>query len=136
MGLDRLERLWPFPCPCKSAVPTTLERKLSIRVGAQEASRRELQQALLSWETAVRNDGCVREAHVYEDVLVPGVYGLDARLASAADLDTHLRSATFTALLGAVGVLAQYLDLSIYQPTPEFGTDAMAIVRQVRGRLR
>ncbi len=109
-----------------------LQRKLTVRVAAQEASRRELQQALLAWETAARIEGCVREAHVYEDVLSPGVFGAEAKLDSAADLDRHLHSASFGALLGALSVLAQYMDLAICQPTQEFGADAIAIVRRLR----
>ena len=108
------------------------ERKLTVRVAAQEASRRELQQALLAWETAARSEGGVREAHVYEDVLMPGVFGLEALVDSAAGLDRHLHSASFGALLGALSVLAQHMDLAIYQPTQEFGTDAIAIVRRLR----
>jgi hypothetical protein len=108
------------------------QRKLTVRVAAQEASRRELQQALLAWETAARIEGCVREAHVYEDVLSPGVFGAEAKLDSAADLDQHLHSASFGALLGALSVLAQYMDLAICQPTQEFGADAIAIVRRLR----
>ena len=109
-----------------------VRRKLSARVATQEASRRELQQALLAWETAARSEGCVREAHVYEDVVTPGVFGLDARMDSAADLDRHLHSASFGALLGALSVLARDVDLAICQPTQEFGSDAMAIVRRLR----
>lgn len=115
-------------------MPSTLERTLTVRVVAQEASRRELQQALLAWEGAARMEGFVRAVRVYEDVRVPGAYGLEARLSSAVDLDSHLRSASFAALLGALSVLAQHMDLSICQPTEEFGTDAMAVIRQVRGR--
>jgi hypothetical protein len=69
---------------------------------------------------------------VYEDVLTPGVFGLEARIGSAAELDTHLHSASFGALLGALSVLAQEVDMSIWQPTAEFGADALEIIRRLR----
>ena len=67
-------------------------------------------------------------------MLSAGVYGLEAKLLSAADLGNHFQSASFTALLGALSVLGQQMDLSVSQPTPEFGADPMAVIRRLRSR--
>lgn len=108
------------------------QRSLTIRVATREASRRELQQALVSWAVAARSDGAVREAHVSEDVLTPGVFEVEATMEDAAELEVHLRSRGFGALMGALTVLAHDVSVWVRQPVPAFGADPLAMIRRLR----
>jgi hypothetical protein len=108
------------------------ERTLTIRAGGHEASRRELQQALVSWAAAATAAGAVRSAHVYEDVLQPGVFAIEAAMADVVDLESHLTSPDFGGLLGALTVLGRAVDVSIRQPVPSFGPDPLASIRRLR----
>lgn len=96
-----------------------------------EASRRELQQALVAWAAASARRS-TRAAHVYEDVLRPGVFAVEATMADGVDLESHLKSPDFGALLGALTVLCRDVDLSIRQPAPSFGPDHLASIRRLR----
>jgi quinol monooxygenase YgiN len=112
----------------------TQERGLRVRVRAQEASRRELQQALMLWADMVRLEEGVRHAHVYEDIVASGVFAVEAAWASIGDLEAHLGSPACTALLGALTVLGHEVDVSVCQRAPEFGTDALEEIRRRRNR--
>jgi hypothetical protein len=112
-----------------SEAPT---RKLSARMACQTAARRELQQALLAWELSARAATGVSRTHVYEDVVTPGVFGLEAVMATSDALDAHLHSQAFGALLGALNVLAQDVYVSVCQPAPEFNPDALSSIRRMR----
>ncbi len=109
-------------------------RKLSARMACQTAARRELQQALLAWELSARAATGVSRIHVYEDVVNPGVFGVEAVMATSDALDTHLHSQAFGALLGAITVLAQDLHVSVCQPAPEFSPDALSSIRRMRAQ--
>jgi quinol monooxygenase YgiN len=100
----------------------------------QTAARRELQQALLAWEGAARMEQGVNNAHVYEDVMTPGVFCLVVQVASPEALEAHLHSPWFGTLLGALNVLAQDVDMSICEPAQEFGHDALGCIRRLRER--
>lgn len=113
------------------AVGLAEQRIVTIRVAANPTSRRELQQALMSWSAAARQEGA-RAAHVYEDVLTPGVFGAVAEMHDAADLDVHLRSPDFGALLGAITVLARDVEVAVCQPMGTFGADALSYIRRMR----
>jgi quinol monooxygenase YgiN len=107
------------------------ERTLTIRMSAHEASRRELQQALVAWASASGRRG-TRSVHVYEDVLQPGVFAVEATMADVVDLESHLTSPDFGALLGALTVLGRDVDVSIRQTVPSFGPDPLASIRRLR----
>jgi quinol monooxygenase YgiN len=118
---------------CCANVNVAGARTMTIRAAAHEACRRELQQALVSWAAAATADGTVRSAHVCEDVLAPGVFGIEADMDDGAGLDAHLRSAVFGALMGALTVLARDVAVAIRQPVPAFGTNALELIRRIRG---
>ena len=99
---------------------------------ARVASRRELQQALLSWLDAARSDAAVAQARVYEDVIVPGVFALEADTLNDAALDVHVHSDAFAVLLGALNVLAEHVHLSVAHLAKDFGPGAFAAIRHVR----
>lgn len=109
------------------AVHPSVSRKLTARMEARFASRRELQQALLSWLEVVRKDPGVAQACVYEDVVSPGVFALQADMVTSAAMDRHMGSDAFSALMGAITVLADHVQMSIDQPSVEFGPGAVAI---------
>jgi len=98
---------------------------------ARVASRRELQQALLSWLDAARKDDAVEEARVYEDVILPGVFALEADTLTGAALDVHVHSDAFAVLLGALNVLGEHVHLSVSQLTRDFGPGAISAIRHV-----
>ena len=74
----------------------------------------------------------VRTVHVYEDVVKAGVFSLDVELSTLADLEAHIRSSAFSALLGAANVLAANVEISICQPATEFGGDPAGCIRRLR----
>jgi hypothetical protein len=98
---------------------------------ARVASRRELQQALLSWLDAARKDGAVEQARVYEDVILPGVFALEADTLTGAALDVHVHSDAFAVLLGALTVLAEHVHMTVSQLTKDFGPGAFAAIRDM-----
>jgi hypothetical protein len=98
---------------------------------ARVASRRELQQALLSWLDAARKDDAVEQARVYEDVMLPGVFALEADMLTGAAVDVHVHSEAFAVLIGALNVLAEHVHLSVSQLTKDFGPGAFAAIRHV-----
>lgn len=96
---------------------------------ARFASRRELQQALLSWLDAVRKDPGVAQAGVYEDVVSPGVFALHAHMMTSAAMDQHMVSDAFSTLMGAITVLADHVRISVDQSLVEFGPGGQGVVR-------
>ena len=95
------------------------------------AARRELLQALLVWLDAAHQDEGVVDAHVYEDAVSPGVFGLDASVATGAAMEKHVKSDAFATLLGALDVLAQHVHMSISKLTSDFGPEAFHTIRSI-----
>jgi hypothetical protein len=95
------------------------------------AARRELLQALLVWLDAAHQDDGVIAAHIYEDVISPGVFGLDADVSTGAAMEKHVHSDAFANLLGALNVLAQHVHMSISKLTSDFGPEAFHAIKTI-----
>jgi quinol monooxygenase YgiN len=105
---------------------------LSARVVAYSAARRELLQALVDWTATVRLSTGSLCSSVYEDVEMPGVFGLVGEWVSTSDLEEHLRSDAFGVLLGALELLAKTVRLTVARAAEEYGTDALPAIRRLR----
>jgi quinol monooxygenase YgiN len=116
----------------KGRVQLAQERRVKVRVKASEASRRELQQALMWWAESVRAQRGASQASVYEDTVAPGVFCLDAAWISLKELEMHLESPACGALLGALTVLGHDVDITVWQHAPEFGGDVVESIRRRR----
>jgi len=95
------------------------------------ASRRELQQALLAWRDVARVSAGIVEAHVYEDVVAVGTFGLEVGAVSADALERHVQSDAFGSLVGALNVLAEHVRMSISELTTDFGPGSFAAIRRI-----
>ena len=105
---------------------------LLARIVAQTSARRELLQALLGWVATVRRESGVVAASVAEDVEAPVVFHLTAAWGSTAAFEAHVRSDAFGILLGAFGVLAESVRISVDRSADEYGRDALPAIRRLR----
>ncbi len=106
---------------------------LSAHVIAHFSARRELMQALLDWAASVRREPAAVAASVAEDVMAAGTFELLAAWQSTAGLEAHCRSEPFGVLLGSLELLAEPVRLTVNAPNAEYGDDALAALRRLRG---
>ena len=102
---------------------------LTISVDVPPAKRNELLSTFRLFQDLARaEDGCI-ECNLLWDVDHENHLELEERWSHRAQLDSHLLSANFTALLGAVKLLGESFEIRINDSTPAEG---MAIVEYVR----
>lgn len=90
---------------------------LQVRIEAHPPQRRELVHALLRWAEAARSELGIDSCRLYEDLELPGVFGLVAEWETESALEAHLLSESFGVLQGALEVLARPGRFEVLQPT-------------------
>lgn len=105
---------------------------LAARIVPQPSARRELLQTLLCWAGSVRKEPGVVAANVYEDVENPAAFRIETEWTNFSDLENHLRTGSFGALLGAFELLAQPAQLMVTTTTEAYGSYPLTAIRKLR----
>ena len=88
---------------------------LIIRAEVEPDQRRELIQMCKSWLASNQVPKACSERRVYEDVITPTCLLLVEEWSNEEEMHSYLSSESFRALIGAVKVLGNLVDLRIFQ---------------------
>jgi quinol monooxygenase YgiN len=102
----------------------------TMKMKVEPHNRKELLQTLLPLVESTRNEqGCLSH-HVYQDMEDENSFIFVEEWQSRADLFSHLRSNTFSVLLGAANLLAIPPDMQFNSALPLQGMEALEAVRE------
>lgn len=98
----------------------------------QEKNREFLQTILLIIKSMRREKGCL-ECHFYHDMEDENKFRLVGKWAKQEDMNNHLRSDTFSVLLGSMNLLQESPDIRIYEVSC-MGS-GMKAINMARGKI-
>ncbi len=93
-------------------------------------------QALLTWATSAREQPGVLASRVYEDLETAAAFCLVAEWENREAMERHIRDPGFGVVLGALEVLAASPLVTITALDDPGGTDALRVIRRLRGSTR
>jgi quinol monooxygenase YgiN len=98
---------------------------MSISVSAKPHKRSELLSALIQIrDSTLKESGC-KAGRIYQEIDDANLINLEENWVHRTDLDTHLCSDIFGALLGAVKLLGEYHEIRINDEAHTEGMDAI-----------
>lgn len=98
----------------------------------QEKNREFLQTILLIIKSMRREKGCL-ECHFYHDMEDGNKFRLVGKWAKQEDMNNHLRSDTFSVLLGSMNLLQESPDIRFYEVSC-MGS-GMKAINMARGKI-
>ena len=98
----------------------------------QEKNREFLQTILLIIKSMRREKGCL-ECHFYHDMEDENKFRLVGKWAKQEDMNNHLRSDTFSVLLGSMNLLQESPDIRFY--TVSNMGSGMKAINMARGKI-
>ena len=100
-----------------------------IAMNALPEKQKEVMQTLLSMiKSTGKETGCLSH-HVFRDIEDENVFNLIGEWETRQDLDQHIRSAKFGALLGAKGLLCEPMKIQIFTVSDSEAIEAVNSVR-------
>ncbi len=104
---------------------------LTISITAKPNKRSELLSALRLFSDTIRKETGCQGCRLYQDIDDQNLIILEESWAQRSDLDAHLRSDIFSALLGAMKLLGQSQKIRI---NDGMQTEGMEVVESIRSK--
>lgn len=105
-----------------------MEIKIEIKVKAEKFQ--ELYQTLQAILPTMRKEKGCRDCQICQDVEDINVFCLSVRWESRTDVENYMRSASGTALLGAMDLLGESVKVRIDRDAPWEGIDTLKRMRR------
>ena len=98
---------------------------LTIEVNTQSCNHSELLSGLRFFTEKIRAEKGCQDCHIYQDINDENLINLKETWKQRSDLDEHLRSDTFSALMGAMRLLGKTYEVQINDGTHTEGMEAV-----------